>query len=82
MCVRKISIYMDNPRTFTNLILPLFIQSRRRNYYLEKITAVFSFERLVHLSVYLVSECVIKNMDLTVHMALRAALNSTTTISI
>ena len=57
----KISLYTANLRTFTYHILPLLIQSRRRTYYVEKITAVFGFQRLVCLSVYGLSEFVVKN---------------------
>ena len=82
MCVQKLSLLMANPRTFTKVILPLLIQSRKRNYCVDKITAVFGFQYNVCFSFYLVLECVIKKiMDLTVHMALRAPLNSTTTLS-
>ena len=38
--VRKISLYMANPRRFTKLIVPLLRQSRRRKYYKDKITAM------------------------------------------
>ena len=43
MCVWKISLYMANPGTFTNLVLPLFIQSKIGNYDVDKIRAVFCF---------------------------------------
>ena len=58
------------------------IQSRRTNYYLERNTAVVGFQRLVIYSVYWMLEYVIKNMVLMVHLKLKAALNSTTTLSI
>ena len=38
---------MANNRIFNNLNLPLLIQSRRRNCYVDRITAVFDFQRLV-----------------------------------
>ena len=38
---------MANPGTFTNLVLPLFIQSKIGNYDVDKITAVFGFQRLI-----------------------------------
>ena len=37
--VRKITLYMTNPRKFTNLV-PLLRQSRRRKYYKDKTTAM------------------------------------------
>ena len=45
-----------------------------------KFTALFGFQWLVCLSVYQVSESVI--MDITVLLELKAALNSTNTLSI
>ena len=44
MFVRKISFYIANPRKFTNLILPLSIQSKRRTYNVDNIAAVFGFQ--------------------------------------
>ena len=40
MFVRKISLYMANPRRFHNLIVPLLRQSRRRKYNKDKTTAM------------------------------------------
>ena len=51
MYVQQISFYMAKSRTFTNLILLLLKQSRRSNYYVDQVTAVFSFQRLICLSV-------------------------------
>ena len=56
----KISLYMANPESFINLILPLFIQSKVGNYDVDKITVVFGFQRLVCFSVNQTSEFVIK----------------------
>ena len=61
MYVQKICLYTANPRTFTNPILTLLMQSRITNYYVDKITAVFGFQRLVYLSVNGLSEFVVKN---------------------
>ena len=36
----KISLYMANPKRFTNLILPLLEQSRSRKYYKDNTTAM------------------------------------------
>ena len=41
-------------------ILPLLIQSRKRKYYVGKITGVFGLQRFFRLSVYRVSESIIK----------------------
>ena len=38
--VQKISLYMANPRRFTNLIVPLVRQCRRRKYYKDKTSAM------------------------------------------
>ena len=38
--VRKISLYMANPRRFTNLIVPLLRQNKRRKYFKDKTTAM------------------------------------------
>ena len=51
MYVQQISFYMAKSRTCTNLILLLLKQSRRSNYYVDQVTAVFSFQRLICLSV-------------------------------
>ena len=77
MFVRRKSLYIVNPRTFTNPILPHSIQSKRKTYDVEKIAPVFGCQWIVRMS-----ECVFKKtMDLTVCLALKAALNSTTTLS-
>ena len=60
ICVHKMYLFMAYPRTFTNLILPLLIQSSRIIYYVDKITAVFGFQRVIGFSVYGVSESVIQ----------------------
>ena len=53
---------MDNPRKFDNLLLPLSIQSTRRNLNEYKTTAVFGFQTLVCFSVNQVSESIIKEI--------------------
>ena len=59
------------------------VPSRRKNYHVDKITAVFGFQRLFYLSVYRVLEnFIIFFMNLTVLLELKAALNSRTTLSI
>ena len=51
--------------------------------HVNKITVMFGFQSLVCFSVYRVTEYVIKKiMDLTFHLASRASLYSTTTVSI
>ena len=62
MYIWEISIHMANPRTCTNLILPLLIQNRRRNCYVDKITAVFGFKYLLFFSVYWASESVMRQI--------------------
>ena len=62
MYVHKISLSMANPRKFNNLILPLWIQRRRRNCYVDQISSVFGFQRLVRLWVYQVLESVLKKL--------------------
>ena len=62
MYVWKIYIYIANPRTFTNHTLPLLIQSRKINYYVDTITAVLGCQRLVCFSVYRVSEFFINKL--------------------
>ena len=44
MLVQTISLYVVNPRIFTNPILPMLIQSKRKTYDVEKITPVFGFQ--------------------------------------
>ena len=44
MYVQKISLYIVNPRTFTNLILPVSIQGKRNFIMSDKSTAVFGFQ--------------------------------------
>ena len=39
--VRKLSLSMANPKRFTNPIVPLLRQSRRRKYFKDKTTAMF-----------------------------------------
>ena len=78
---KKISLYLANPKKIYDPILPLLLQSRKRNQYADKITAVFSFQRLIFFSLSFVRNCRTIIMDLTVHLALRGALNSTTTLS-
>ena len=60
--IQKIFLYTANPKTFTDHILPLYIQVKEAICYVDTITAVFGFQRLVCLSVYRVSESVIKNL--------------------
>ena len=72
MFVQKISLYMANPRRFTNLIVPLLDQSRRRKYYKDK---NYSNDQK-SMSVYGgVGKCHKKIMDLAVHLPLRADLH-------
>ena len=40
MFVQKISLFKANPRRFTNLIVPLLRQSKRRKYFKDKTTAM------------------------------------------
>ena len=52
MLVGTLSLYVVNPRTFTKLILPLSIQSKRKTYDVDNITPVFGFQYIVNFSVY------------------------------
>ena len=79
---KKISLSIPILRSFTHPILPHSLQSKIRTYYVDKIAAVSGFQRLISFPVYRVSESPIQNMDPTVHLALRAPLNSTTKLSI
>ena len=42
--IRKISINIGNPRTFTNLILPVSLQSKRTIHNVDKSTELFGFQ--------------------------------------
>ena len=39
--VQTISLYIPNLRTYTHLILTFLIQSKNKNYYVDKIAAVY-----------------------------------------
>ena len=68
MFVQKISLYMANPRRFTNLIVPLYGQSRKKNIK-DKTIAMIRNQSLFMVGL----ENVIKNMNLAIHLQLRAA---------
>ena len=44
MYIRKISLNIGNPRTFTNLILPVLLQGKRKLYNVDKSTELFGFQ--------------------------------------
>ena len=44
MYIRKISLNIGNPRTFTNLILPILLQGKRKLYNVDKSTELFGFQ--------------------------------------
>ena len=71
ICMYKeyISIW-SIPEHLLNFFLPFLIQSRRRNLYGNKITAVFLFKGLFAFSICPVLKSVIKIMDLTFHLEL------------
>ena len=68
--VRKKSLYMANPKSFTNLTVPLLRHSKRRKYFNDKTTAMIGNQ------CPFMEGC--KNviiMDLAIHLPLRAALD-------
>ena len=58
--MENISLYGQSQNIHFHFFKSLLIQRRRRKFYLNKITAVLGFQRLVWLSVYRMSESVKK----------------------
>ena len=73
MSLPKIALYKANPKTLTNPILPVSVQSRRRNGFVDKSTALFAILLSVQFPQII--------MDLSFLLALREPLNSTTTLT-
>ena len=44
MYIREISLNIGNPRTFTNLILPVSLQGKRKLHSVDKSTELFGFQ--------------------------------------
>ena len=79
MYVRQKSVYIQSIQEHLITLFYLFFKTQSK-YYVNKITAVLNFQRLIYLSVYGVSEYVIKKiMDITVLLELTAAFILTIT---